>query len=268
MRNSTVQISLLISLILHIGALSIYLLLSYQQKEGVHNAISVDILKKAYKQNPKRPIIKRHVIMPYSTTLKPVLRGPEIKNSSKTNLKSVPSTFASFEAESLSYPRSLDSKVKSPKIRPQIRISPVERDFSIHSKHLISNNAIQAKTEMHFTAPLEVDTEKLDIALEASSDKLAAFRAKIKKMINEAKKYPTLAKKKRFSGSVKIEFCLSLDGSVKEISITSPSKYEILNHAAFETIRRAQPYPEIPESLSENELWIEVTITFELKEKR
>lgn len=140
MRNSTVQISLLISLILHIGALSIYLLLSYQQKEGVHNAISVDILKKAYKQNPKRPILKRHVIMPYSTTEEQVLQKPEIKDVPKNFSLAFPLTFASFEAESLSYPRSLDSKVESPKIRPQVRVAPIKRDFSIHSKYLVSSN--------------------------------------------------------------------------------------------------------------------------------
>ncbi|HAA1524356.1 energy transducer TonB [Campylobacter sp. BCW_6879] len=61
----------------------------------------------------------------------------------------------------------------------------------------------------------------------------------VKSAIDEALIYPRQAKKMRMSGEILIEFTWTKDKKLENLKILKPSKYDLLNKSALETIRIA-----------------------------
>lgn len=267
-RNLTIRISLFTSLVIHIGALSIYAVFLVNQQDENRDSISVDILKMPVKQNSLRSIHRHRVITPRTNIENKIPQNLQVSCVQSNLSTCIPLTFDSFVVKNLLYLRIPDSSMRnidSRQIVSQTKISLKKRVRSMHSP-LKERKPLQTVFHNDEFAAVELKTEELDFSLRASQrDELSAFRNKIREKIEKTKKYPSLAKKSKFEGSIEVEFCLLKDGKVKEISIMSPSKYEILNNAAVEAIKKAEPYPEIPKSLSQSQIWIEIKVTFELK---
>jgi protein TonB len=63
-----------------------------------------------------------------------------------------------------------------------------------------------------------------------------------------------------------VSFTLDKDGSLTSIKLIKDSKYEILNNAALETIRRGNPYPPIPKPLEKLSISFNLPISYMLEE--
>jgi protein TonB len=75
------------------------------------------------------------------------------------------------------------------------------------------------------------------------------------------RRYPKEASETGISGVVYLSFRMSRDGSVRNINVVRSSGHVVLDEAAVETIRRAQPLPRIPLSMS-NFVTIEIGLDF------
>ena len=93
------------------------------------------------------------------------------------------------------------------------------------------------------------------------------FHNMVKQRIEEARRYPLWARKKGIQGITRIAFTVRPDGTCRDMKIAGTSGSKILDHEALETLKRAEPFPSIPEKISRSPVSLEVGIVFSLQKK-
>jgi len=68
-------------------------------------------------------------------------------------------------------------------------------------------------------------------------------RVLIRKHLEAFKYYPASARRRGIEGRVEVGFTLTQDGAANQVSVLHGSGYAVLDHAALETVYRAQPFP-------------------------
>jgi len=86
----------------------------------------------------------------------------------------------------------------------------------------------------------------------------ASLSAKIRELIERAKTYPALAKKRKQEGTVVTEFSINTKGLPENIRLVRSSGFSLLDSAARDTILRAAPFPPVRDR-------IEIPISFVLQ---
>lgn len=95
------------------------------------------------------------------------------------------------------------------------------------------------------------------------SDRDAYMRALMTALLQH-RSYPPEARKQRARGTVHVRFSVDRDGHVLASSIARGAGFEILETAALEVLRSADPLPPIPESLGVDRLTVTVPIEYSL----
>jgi periplasmic protein TonB len=93
--------------------------------------------------------------------------------------------------------------------------------------------------------------------------KAQTFQRELRSHIARYERYPEAARPDRAQGTVQLVLSMQRDGTVTGVRIASGSGYNLLDTAAVETIRRAQPLPRIPAELPER-LDILLPLVFDL----
>ena len=78
---------------------------------------------------------------------------------------------------------------------------------------------------------------------EADAVEIASIRSLVRNHLESFKYYPASARRRGIEGHVEVGFSLSKQGSADQISVLHGSGYAVLDHAAMETVHRAQPFP-------------------------
>jgi len=65
----------------------------------------------------------------------------------------------------------------------------------------------------------------------------------VRKHLEVFKYYPASARRRSIEGHVEVGFTLTRDGAADQVSVLHGSGYAVLDHAALETVYRAQPFP-------------------------
>jgi protein TonB len=107
------------------------------------------------------------------------------------------------------------------------------------------------------SAPASADTHLL------MDQRALTFQRALQSHIARYRRYPEGARRDQARGTVQLLFSMLRDGTVTEVRIASSSGYSLLDVAAIETIRKAQPMPRIPAELPER-LNILMPVAFEL----
>jgi len=68
-------------------------------------------------------------------------------------------------------------------------------------------------------------------------------RLLIRKHLESFKYYPASARRRGIEGHVEVGFTLTHDGAADQVAVLHGSGYAVLDHAALETVYRAQPFP-------------------------
>lgn len=97
----------------------------------------------------------------------------------------------------------------------------------------------------------------------AARNVAANFQKALLNHIARYRRYPSAARREALQGVVQVVFAMRRDGSLLDVWVETSSGQSILDAAAVDTIRRAQPLPAIPTQLP-NRLKILVPIAFSL----
>ncbi|MDL1957739.1 MAG: energy transducer TonB [Candidatus Desulfofervidus auxilii] len=141
------------------------------------------------------------------------------------------------------YPKTVAEPIKEIEYEP-ISITDA---FSFFPKHYKFNN-INKNSAKEKTSPISY------------------YLQLVKQKIEKNKRYPLLARNKGIEGEVLLKFEILKNGKVKSIKIVKSSHYQILDKAAIESIKKANPFPPFPKELKENSLIINISLRFELKD--
>lgn len=103
-------------------------------------------------------------------------------------------------------------------------------------------------------------------ASEVSSEQAASLRdqykAELRAKIEENKFYPATAKRLGQSGTVIVAFTLLEDGHIIDLRLDTPSRFESLNVAALEAVRKVHVFRPIPRELNEARMDVKVPLKF------
>jgi periplasmic protein TonB len=91
----------------------------------------------------------------------------------------------------------------------------------------------------------------------------AAFQQALLQHIARFRYYPDQARRDRIQGIVQLVFAMERDGTVRDIWVRASSGSSILDSAAIETVRDAQPLPRIPADLPD-QLNVLIPVAFAL----
>ena len=155
-------------------------------------------------------------------------------------------------------PISLFSKSKTEqrnKFMPHVRKAAHTKNFSdepLDKPH---------STTMAKIIPASTNSSKKNIV-----ELRRGFQKEIWQKVAKAKYYPRIARSRGFQGAPIVSFTLDKNGSLTSIKLIKNSKYEVLNNAALETIRRGSPYPPIPKPLEKSSISFNLPISYMLEE--
>ncbi|UCB57243.1 MAG: energy transducer TonB [Candidatus Omnitrophota bacterium] len=105
--------------------------------------------------------------------------------------------------------------------------------------------------------------EKID-ALDLAQEAMLRYQDMVKQRIEEARRYPSWAKRQGQEGIVYLDFIVLANGLSRDIEIISSSGSGILDKEAVATIQRAGPFPPIPQGIKRNSTRMQVAIVFAL----
>lgn len=135
-------------------------------------------------------------------------------------------------------------------------------------------------TELFITLTPKVVSRGKPQAIEQPAAKLAAPSAAsnqdtqdpslsyskiIQKKILDNLVYPVEAKEAGFQGTVKLSLRLSYQGELLEAKVKESSTHRILDEGALNTAQKIAPYPPFPPAIKENELWVDIPISYQLE---
>ena len=106
--------------------------------------------------------------------------------------------------------------------------------------------------------------EKIEV-VNPAQEAMLRYQDMVKQRIEEVRRYPAWAKKHGIEGEVQVKFAISSSGLSQDIEIIDSSGYRILDEEAVDTIKRASPFPPVPEEIGSSLIPMRVVIVFTLK---
>lgn len=91
------------------------------------------------------------------------------------------------------------------------------------------------------------------------------YMAVLQAWLEKHKEYPRSARLRRMEGTTLLYFVMDREGRVLDFRIQKGSGYEILDHEVEEMIQRAQPLPQMPDSMTQARLELVVPVQFLLR---
>ncbi len=111
---------------------------------------------------------------------------------------------------------------------------------------------------------LDTVEEKIEV-IKPAQEAMLRYQDMVKQRIEEARRYPSWAKRRGIEGEVCIKFAILSNGLTQDIRIIRSSGSKVLDEEAVDTIGRASPFPPVPEEIDSPLIWMEVSIVFTLK---
>ncbi|MEW6220705.1 MAG: TonB family protein, partial [Thermodesulfobacteriota bacterium] len=99
----------------------------------------------------------------------------------------------------------------------------------------------------------------------AAANPLPGYVAIIRGRIEQAKKYPRLARENQIEGEATVSFRLQPDGALAQAELLASSGNRWLDRAALEAVRAAAPYPGFPGRREELPDSFRITVAFVLR---
>lgn len=203
---------------------------------------------------------------------------PTFKASSPKKMASKSVRKKTKESKKINKSQLKNSKQIRKKMSPEEKFvpEPKEKENIFKAEKLVPKTKEKENIFKKDTAMVTESLESIDVPLEKPSgekvtfeqnnigaDILAAYLNQIRLMLEKEKRYPFLARKNNWEGTVYIKFTILRDGGLKKVKITQSSGFEILDKEAKATIGRTS-FPALPKGLKLNQLQLEVPIVFRL----
>lgn len=93
----------------------------------------------------------------------------------------------------------------------------------------------------------------------------ADYQTILRTILEQNKRYPANARKRRQEGVVRLWFKVNKQGKLLEYKIASSSGYRMLDKEVEKLIQRVSPLPKIPDAINRNEIEVNVPIAFKIK---
>jgi TonB family protein len=155
----------------------------------------------------------------------------------------------------------VEINIDKPRLLPDIK--------KIAEKKVIKEKRVEPEEEIK--KPEEVvisDEEKPEDKQEndeTDDEEMFRYKDAIRQKIESYRRYPRSARKNKIEGISTVTFVVLANGATRNIKLKGSSGYSMLDEEALKTIKRAEPFPPIPESIKTGSITMEVSIVFSLR---
>jgi len=184
----------------------------------------------------------------------------ELKEIKEENTKSSKVSFISKNVEQVIHNLNLIKEIEH-----QVKIRQYPKTIAEPIKEIEHKPIFITSTSNFFPKHYKFNNINKNSAKEKTSP-ISYYLQLVKQKIEKNKRYPLLARNKGIEGEVWLKFEILKNGKVKNIKVVKSSHYQILDKAAIESIKKANPFPPFPKELKENSLIINISLRFELKD--
>ena len=94
---------------------------------------------------------------------------------------------------------------------------------------------------------------------------LKGYSRGVHRKIAARKRYPRKAKREGKEGQVTVQFTVMKSGKIKDLLLVAGTSYAELNKAAMDAVKRAAPFPGLPEELGQDFLELVLPFNFTIK---
>ena len=157
------------------------------------------------------------------------------------------------------------TKKEPPKPEPELEPKP-EPEPQPEEEKIVKESELKKQIEK--TLVEKTKPEPLQEAVKVinpQDEAMLRYQDMIKQRIESCRRYPNWAKKQGFEGAVHLTFTVLSNGNTRDIKIARSSGFDILDDEAVSTVKKAAPFPPIPQDLNRSFLKIEVAVVFKLK---
>lgn len=92
----------------------------------------------------------------------------------------------------------------------------------------------------------------------------SGYRHQLESHLNQYQRYPAGAQRKQQTGTVEVAFVIDRQGHLVSSELLSRTPFPLLNREALALLKRAVPFPPVPDTLTDDQLHWELPIHFRL----
>lgn len=152
-------------------------------------------------------------------------------------------------------------RVPPPPVVEPMRPEPVETVALVEAPVVAEPPPIATEAPPAETAPTPAPEPSLDArGKRAQSQYLRELMA----WLARHRVYPAEAKKQKLEGVVQVRFAIDRDGRLLSATVHRSAGAELLDQAALDVLRRAEPMPKFPKALARSRLNVTLPIDFSL----
>ncbi|MFT3968463.1 MAG: energy transducer TonB [Sphingobium sp.] len=159
-------------------------------------------------------------------------------------------------------PRQIKQKEQKPK---EAEERPEPPEIVIPRPATLTLPAVQPVEEVKAADPVPETTAPRSMpappARQAASDQKATWEAQLLAHLEKYRRYPATARARREEGIAYVTFRMNRAGSILSAEVVRSSGSALLDRAALDTLKRAQPLPKIPDD-KPNTLELSVPVEF------
>lgn len=89
--------------------------------------------------------------------------------------------------------------------------------------------------------------KKGSVSRQAGNANMSNYDGNVRSRLNRAFRYPVAAKRQGLQGTAQVRFTVTSGGGVSNVRVVASTGHAVLDQAALETVRRASPFPKIPD---------------------
>jgi len=147
-----------------------------------------------------------------------------------------------------------------PEPKPHLKNEKVtkKQELKKQAGKTVLKKKIAEKTEQN---PLQESVKVINPQEEA----MFRYQDMVKQKIESYRRYPNWAKKQGFEGTVYLTFVIMPDGQARNVKIVHSSGFNILDQETVSTIKRASPFPPVPQDVNAHFVQMEVSVVFTLR---
>lgn len=150
-------------------------------------------------------------------------------------------------------------------IKETLKPIPIKKKIKTTNKKKSNSHKItsQPKPSVSSGKPMQ-SMQQAKLVTKGTTTGEISYHNKIRSWLEKHKIYPRRARLKRIQGKVVVNFTFNAQGNIISSHLTSSSGFDILDRAAFETLKAANPLPSIPDSLQQSKMSLSIPFGFYL----
>lgn len=164
----------------------------------------------------------------------------------------------------------LEIKIKRQPLLPKIDVMGKEKKIKKIKKEVIENPEPKehpkeaALKKDIIEKPKQKPHQESVKVNNPQKEAMLRYQDMIKQRIEQARRYPSWARKRKTEGTIYLRFTVLPNGTSQEIRILRSSGSKKLDKEAVFTIKRAEPFPSAPKEICTSQLQMEIAIVFKL----